>query len=140
VGNAVSDSNGKSGNLRHYDSAAIMADKLSGIEEEDLVVGCGAEAGKGSTVTVHFICTLSRGDVVGNSYETGGPATFRIGSRKVIAGLEKGIVGMRVGGKRRLRVSPHLAYRDVGAPPEIPPNALLIFEVELLQVTDNPTS
>jgi FKBP-type peptidyl-prolyl cis-trans isomerase len=107
--------------------------KLSGLEIEDLVIGTGTEAVKGSTVSVHTICKLRRGDVVRSSYDGGIPDTFRIGSRDVIAGLENGVAGMRVGGKRRLRGSPHLAYRDAGAT-GIPPNAVLIFEVELLRV------
>jgi peptidylprolyl isomerase len=63
------------------------------------------------------------------------PFSFRIGERKVIAGLEKGIIGMKVGGKRRLVISPHLGYREKDVP-GIPPNAVLIFEVELLEVQD----
>ena len=110
-----------------------MKQKLSGVEAEELVPGTGAEAIKGSIVTVHVVFKLRRGDTVRSTYEAGTPDTFRIGSRNVIAGLEQGVVGMRVGGKRRLRISPHLAYRHVGAP-GIPPNALLICEVELLLV------
>lgn len=106
---------------------------ISGLKIEDLVVGTGVEAVKGSTVSVHIVCKLNRGDVVRSSYEDGKPDTFCIGRRDVIAGLEKGIIGMCVGGKRRLQVSPHLAYHDIGAT-GIPPNAVLIFEVELIDV------
>jgi FKBP-type peptidyl-prolyl cis-trans isomerase len=106
---------------------------VSGLEIEDLVLGSGAQAVRNSTVKLHLVCKLNRGDFVRSTYNDGRPESFRVGARDVIAGLEKGVVGMRVGGKRRLRVSPHLAYRDVGAGP-IPPNAVLVFELELLEV------
>lgn len=120
--------------LRYRLFTTVMA-KISGIEAEEIVTGTGTEAVRGSTVTVHFVCKLRRGDTIRSTYDSGEPDTFRIGNRDVIAGLEQGVVGMRVGGKRRLRIGPHLAYREVGAP-GIPPNALLIFDVELLRVNN----
>ncbi len=107
---------------------------MSGLKIKDVVVGSGAEAVRHSTVTLHLVCRLNRGDVIRNTYDDGRPEVLRIGARNVIAGLEKGVLGMRVGGRRRLRVSPHLGYRNVGAI-SIPPNAVLIFELELLDVT-----
>jgi FKBP-type peptidyl-prolyl cis-trans isomerase len=100
----------------------------SGLKVEDVTAGSGAAAERGSTVSVRWRGTLNRGDPFGS-----GEVTFRIGERQVVAGLEMGVVGMRVGGTRRLRVSPHLAYRDQ-AVPGVPANAVLNFEVELLAV------
>ena len=111
--------------------------RLSGLEVEDMVVGSGTEAIRGSTVRLHLVCRLNHGDVVRSTYEDGRPERFKVGARDVIAGLDRGVVGMRVGGRRRLRVSPHLAYRSEGAGP-IPPNALLILELELLEVSKHP--
>ena len=101
----------------------------SGITAEDLKLGEGGAAEHGHFVTTRWKCWLNRGDEVGS-----GTVAFRIGSRQSIAGFERGVIGMRVGGIRRLRISPHLAYRDKEVP-GIPPNAMLVFEVELLELT-----
>jgi FKBP-type peptidyl-prolyl cis-trans isomerase len=98
------------------------------LKVEDVAVGSGAAAERGSSVTIRWRGALNRGDAFGS-----GEVTFRIGARRVIAGLELGVVGMRVGGIRRLRVSPHLAYCDQ-AVPGVPAKAVLNFEVELLGV------
>jgi FKBP-type peptidyl-prolyl cis-trans isomerase len=116
---------------------------MSGIEIEDISAGTGREALKGTAVTVHFVGSLNKGDVVCDTRQYGMTSTFLVGSHKGIAGLTKGVMGMRVGGKRRIRVSPHLAYGEKGVPAvggfhlrPIPPNAVLVFEVELLEVSD----
>ncbi len=109
----------------------------SGLKILDLRVGDGDIADRGKTAVIHYRGFLSRGDQFRSSYDDGAPVVFRIGGRDVIAGLEKGVIGMRVGGVRELRVSPHLAYRDQ-AVPGIPPNAVLRFEVELLELRDDP--
>ncbi len=101
-----------------------------GLRINDLRVGTGEEVIKGSKVTIRFDCQLNKGDKV----QSGITVSFRLGARRVIAGLEKGIAGMRVGGVRELRVSPHLAYGEKGIPGKIPGNAVLIFTVELLEV------
>ena len=101
-----------------------------GIEYEDLQVGDGATADRGSTVEVEYSLFLNRGDCVQENQKY----SFRIGGRHVIAGLEYGVEGMRAGGKRRIRVGPHLAYRDAGVPDTIPANAVLEFRVSLLSV------
>jgi FKBP-type peptidyl-prolyl cis-trans isomerase len=98
------------------------------LKVEDVNVGTGATAERGTTVTIRWRGTLNRGDEFGS-----GEVSFRIGERRVVAGLELGVVGMRVGGTRRLRVSPHLGYRDQ-AVPGVPANAVLNFEVDLLDV------
>jgi FKBP-type peptidyl-prolyl cis-trans isomerase len=103
---------------------------LSGLRLRDIVVGTGAAAERGRVVTVRWRGTLNRGDELGQ-----GTVSFCVGRREVIAGLDRGVVGMRVGGIRRLRVSPHLSYRD-RIVPGIPANAVLNFELELLDVED----
>jgi FKBP-type peptidyl-prolyl cis-trans isomerase len=100
----------------------------SGIDIEDVAVGDGPVAERGRLVTVRWRGTLNRGDPFGE-----GQVSFPAGGREVVAGLSRGVIGMRVGGLRRLRVSPHLGYRDQ-AVPGVPPNAVLVFEVELLGV------
>ena len=101
-----------------------------GVEYEDLEVGTGLTADRGCTVDVEYSLFLNRGDCV----EENKKYSFRIGQRRVIAGLEYGVEGMRAGGKRRIRVGPHLAYRDGGVPDSIPANAVLEFHVSLLNV------
>lgn len=101
---------------------------------EDLVVGTGPTAAAGNTVTVHYIGSLTNGQVFDNSYVSGAPITFRLGAGQVIAGFDQGVVGMKVGGKRRLTIPPNLAYGNQQAG-SIPPNSTLVFEVELLSVT-----
>ena len=100
-----------------------------GVKVRDLRVGEGAVAGRGTTVTVRYDGFLRRGDRFQcTTY------TFNLSRREVIAGLRYGVEGMRVGGLRRLTVSPHLAYGATGVPGVIPPDAVLVFEVELLGV------
>jgi FKBP-type peptidyl-prolyl cis-trans isomerase len=102
---------------------------------EDLVVGTGATAAAGDTVSVHYLGTFTNGTKFDSSYDRGTPLPpFRLGAGAVIPGFEQGIVGMRVGGKRRLTIPPSLAYGSQGSGP-IPPNTTLVFEVELLAVT-----
>jgi FKBP-type peptidyl-prolyl cis-trans isomerase FkpA len=103
---------------------------LSGLRVEELQTGDGPVAGRGARVTVRYSGYLNRGD----PFQTDVVATFAVGERNTIAGLSWGVEGMRVGGRRRLRVGPHLAYREAGVPGLIPPNAKLVFEVELLAV------
>lgn len=101
-----------------------------GVEYEDLELGTGPLAERGSTVEVEYSLFLNRGDCV----EENKSLSFRIGERRVVAGLEYGVNGMREGGKRRIRVGPHLAYRDAGVPDSIPANAVLEFHLVLLSV------
>lgn len=106
------------------------------LEKIDLVVGTGAEAHKGSAVSVHYVGTLQDGTVFDSSRARDQPFTFIIGQGKVIRGWEQGVPGMRVGGKRKLVVPPQLGYGEDGQPPKIPGNATLFFEIELLHVVD----
>jgi FKBP-type peptidyl-prolyl cis-trans isomerase FkpA len=98
---------------------------------EDIVVGSGDPAVAGDALTVHYIGSLENGQVFDDSYARGEPFTFRLGAGSVIQGWDLGLVGMRVGGKRRLIIPPELAYGSQGRSP-IPPNATLHFEVELI--------
>ena len=100
---------------------------------QDLVVGTGATAATGDTVTVNYVGTLTNGTKFDSSYDRGQPFTFRLGAGQVIAGWDQGVVGMRVGGKRRLTIPPSLGYGGQANGP-IPANSTLIFEIELLSI------
>jgi peptidylprolyl isomerase len=101
----------------------------------DQQIGNGAEAKSGKTVAVHYTGTLEDGSKFDSSLDRGQPFVFLLGRGQVIKGWDQGIVGMKVGGKRRLEIPPNLGYGARGYPPVIPANAKLIFEVELLEVT-----
>ncbi len=105
------------------------------LETEDLSPGHGREAKTGDTVYVQYTGTLMDGTKFDSSYDHGAdPFKFTLGKGEVIKGWDQGVVGMKVGGKRRLRIPPDLGYGDNGSPPTIPPNAGLVFEVELVSV------
>ncbi|PIE06154.1 MAG: peptidylprolyl isomerase [Sorangium cellulosum] len=101
---------------------------------KDLKVGDGAEAKEGSKVSVHYTGTLKSGKKFDSSLDRNKPFEFTIGQGQVIKGWEKGVVGMKVGGKRKLTIPYDLAYGEAGKPPDIPPRATLVFEIELLDV------
>ncbi len=100
----------------------------------DTQVGTGAEAVAGSTLKVHYRGTLANGKEFDSSYSRNQPFEFKLGAGQVIKGWDQGFAGMKVGGKRKLTIPPSLGYGEAGAPPVIPPNATLIFDVELLDV------
>jgi len=106
-----------------------------GVQYEDVAVGSGEIALRGSTVEVRYSLKLNRGEVLQENVLD----SFRIGERRVIAGLEYGVQGMRVGGQRLIRVGPHLGYRESGVPGIVPPNAVLEFDVLLLGVRSSRT-
>ncbi len=99
----------------------------------DLVVGNGATAASGDTLTVHYLGTLTNGAKFDSSYDRNQPFTFRLGVGQVIAGWDQGLPGMRVGGRRKLTIPPALGYGNQAAG-SIPPNSTLVFEVELLSI------
>ena len=105
----------------------------SGLRITDLVIGDGAEASAGQTVSVNYRGTLANGTEFDSSYGRG-PFSFPLGGGRVIQGWDEGVAGMKVGGKRKLVIPPDLAYGDRGAGGVIPPNATLTFEVELLRI------
>ncbi|MFH1161826.1 MAG: FKBP-type peptidyl-prolyl cis-trans isomerase [Candidatus Jorgensenbacteria bacterium] len=108
---------------------------LDGLKINDLVVGAGAEAKVGQTVTVNYVGTLVDGTKFDSSYDRGQPFSFSLGAGQVIKGWDEGVAGMKVGGKRQLTIPPELGYGSAGAGGGlIPQNATLIFEVELLGV------
>ena len=101
----------------------------------DHQIGTGAEAKPGNKVSVHYTGTLENGSKFDSSLDRGDPFVFTLGKGQVIKGWDQGIAGMKVGGKRRLEIPPELGYGARGFPGAIPPNAKLIFEVELLAVS-----
>jgi hypothetical protein len=108
-----------------------------GIEIKDLIVGTGEEATKDRVVVANIREFLRRGDEVSPSPLFGARHIIDLGRRECIAGLRHGIAGMRVGGKREVIISPHLAYGEKGVPGLIPANALLRCEVELLEIREH---
>jgi FKBP-type peptidyl-prolyl cis-trans isomerase len=101
---------------------------------EDLVVGQGDTAAKGKHVTVHYTGWLTNGSKFDSSKDRNEPFGFSLGRGQVINGWDQGVEGMKVGGKRKLTIPPDLGYGARGAGSVIPPNATLVFEVELLGV------
>ncbi|MCZ8341759.1 MAG: FKBP-type peptidyl-prolyl cis-trans isomerase [Leptospira sp.] len=115
----------------------LLASGIHPVEKDfqiiDQVIGTGDEAYSGSNVTVHYVGRLTNGNKFDSSRDRGKPFVFNLGAGEVIKGWDKGIKGMKVGGKRKLIIPPELGYgsKTVGS---IPANSTLIFEVELLKV------
>src|SRR5690242_15318485 len=106
--------------------------EMAELKIEELVVGSGAEAVKGQTVSVHYTGWLTDGKKFDSSKDRGQPFSFALGRGQVIQGWDEGVVGMKVGGRRKLTIPPEMGYGKQGFPGAIPPNATLVFEVELL--------
>jgi peptidylprolyl isomerase len=105
----------------------------SGLQYWDIKVGTGEEAKSGSHVKVHYTGWLPSGKKFDSSVGSA-PFDFTIGKGEVIKGWDEGVAGMKVGGKRQLKIPPQLAYGEDGHPPQIPPNSTLIFDVLLMAV------
>ena len=107
----------------------------SGLKYQDLVIGTGAEATPGRTVRVHYTGWLTDGTKIDSSVDRGQPIEFPLGTPDIIRGWNEGLTGMKVGGKRHLTIPPDLGYGAAGRAPKVPPNATLVFDVELVGVS-----
>lgn len=110
------------------------ASPSAGLKIEDIKVGTGKEVKSGDTVTINYVGTLENGQKFDSSYDRNQAFETQIGVGQVIKGWDEGVIGMKVGGKRKLTIPSDLGYGSRGAGAVIPPNATLIFELELLDV------
>ncbi len=124
--------NSKKTNIKTINGNGVQVDTTTELKIEDLKVGAGAEAQVGKTVSVNYLGTLTNGTKFDSSYDRNQPFEFQLGAGQVIEGWDKGVVGMKVGGKRKLTIPPSLGYGEqaVGT---IPANSTLVFEIELLE-------
>ena len=106
----------------------------SGLEYIEVEAGTGAQAAAGKVVSVHYTGKFQDGKVFDSSMPRGEPITFPLGKGNVIRGWDEGIALMKVGGKAQLIIPPNLAYGEKGAGGVIPPNATLVFDVELVSI------
>jgi FKBP-type peptidyl-prolyl cis-trans isomerase FkpA len=113
---------------------AAMTTTPTGLKLQDVTVGQGAEATPGKVAVVHYTGWLTDGKKFDSSRDRGEPFDFPVGAGQVIAGWDQGVAGMKVGGRRKLVIPSELGYGARGAPPVIPPDATLVFDVELLEV------
>lgn len=116
------------------DPAPQITPDATTLQIQDLSVGDGTEARAGMRVTVHYTGWLSSGKKFDSSKDNGSPFSFPLGAGRVISGWDEGVKGMKVGGVRKLTIPPQMGYGSRGAGGVIPPNATLVFEVELLGV------
>ncbi len=104
------------------------------LQQEDIVVGQGAEATPKKRVFVHYTGTLTNGTKFDSSRDRNEPFDFVLGAGQVIKGWDQGVAGMKVGGRRKLTIPPEMGYGARGFPPVIPPSSTLLFDIELLEV------
>ena len=119
-------------------ASANVVTTPSGLKYIDIEPGSGAVIAAGQTAVVHYSGWLEENGQPGTKFDSsrdsGRPFSFPLGGRRVIRGWDEGVAGMKVGGKRRLIIPPDLGYGATGSPPRIPPNATLIFDVDLLEI------
>ena len=121
--------------LRKPDVEQVPGPPPSDLQVTDITVGDGPEATPGKTVTVHYVgVSHDNGEEFDASWNRGEAFSFPLGGGRVIAGWDQGVAGMKIGGRRRLVIPPHLAYGDRGAGGVIKPGATLVFVVDLLDV------
>lgn len=111
-----------------------MTKSPAGFWYTDMTAGQGAVAQSGRTVRVHYTGWLPNGKKFDSSRDRGEPFAFALGAGQVITGWDEGVKGMKVGGRRKLVLPPQMAYGESGAPPDIPPNSTLVFDVEVLEI------
>jgi len=126
----VKDKKAPNKTVKHATKTGDSKGGVSGVLVEDLVEGHGQTARRGNGVGLYYKGWLQSNSKVFDACLSGKPFKFKLGSGQVIAGWDKGVAGMKVGGKRRLTISPFMGYGSSGAPPRIPPNATLVFDVE----------
>lgn len=126
------DVNSRPANIPSPTPIVIVSTPVEAVLVQDLVIGTGTEAKPGMQITAHYTGMLTNGTVFDSSYKRNQPFSFTLGAGQVIKGWDQGVGGMRVGGKRRLTIPPQLAYGAQGVSGVIPPNAWLIFDIELL--------
>lgn len=118
-----------------FNATGTIQTTSSGLQYIDLAPGSGSGAAAGQTVTVHYTGWLTNGTKFDSSRDRGQPfAVQPLGAGRVIKGWDEGLVGMKVGGRRKLIIPPDLGYGSQGSPPVIPPNATLVFVVEVLSI------
>lgn len=110
----------------------------SGVRVVDLECGSGKEAMRGHSLTVQYVARIEDGQTFDSTRERGSPLTFRLGVGQVVQGLDEGLLGMQEGGTRRVTIPSEFAYGEAGFPPKVPPDATVVFEVELLSMREPP--
>lgn len=130
-GKSNTDSKGADNSSQASSSGKI---DTTGLVKADEKTGNGSAVKDGDTVSINYVLTLQNGKKVDSSYDRKVPFEFKVGGQGVIGGMSAGVIGMKVGGKRKLTIPPNLGYGAQGAGKVVPPNSTLIFEVELLSI------